>query len=493
MWPIQTSADAAVCIVLYIACLLYSFYKNYEISDDRLQNYYYLEEGWSVFKGRRRDDYDWEWEIYKKYAISNAVIFLIHGVIFEAIRILRVKRISLILATFGGVAILHIYGYKVLFILLFQNLTFFALNYWLTSITLLWVKAFLWIALINSIKILFFYDKLNVLLDIDNDKLLEFSIIISWNVIKCTCFCLERSNTKANTKDFRLIDMLGYSFYFPLLLYGPVIIYDRFKECHKISGPFENTNRICRLKKLVIRLLICYFWALVMEAGQHFFYINIIQLDVELLQRVNLWVLYGLGYLMGQFFYVKYVVFYGIGIAFGSFDGVEMPQKPICIGRVHLYSDMWKYFDRGLYEFLFKYIYTQLCTKTSSHTRKVLASSITFIFIYIWHGLYTFILIWSALNWICIVLEGFVKNIFGSNTRLNALVGTHVFILSVLSNFFFFAREEVGYIYIERTYFESLNNYLALYVVAYCFYTTGAWFRSVESQYGGPTRKTLKD
>ncbi|XP_053694942.1 protein-cysteine N-palmitoyltransferase Rasp [Sabethes cyaneus] len=477
---IKISLDTGFCVGFYVFCLCYSFYKVFTISNDGLQNFYYLEEGWSVFKDRRRDDYDWEWEIYKKYAIDNAIIFVIHSAFFEAVRILRIKHISLMIFGFGCAAILYIYGVKVLLILMLQNITFFTISCWSGKVSFIWIKAFLWIAVINSVKILYFYDQLNILLDIDNDRLLEFSIIISWNVIKCTCFCLDKTSAKSKGECYRLVDLLAYSFYFPLLLFGPVIIYNRFKECQKVRCKLENQNTTIRLKKLFCQLTTCIFWALMMEIGQHFFYINIIQLDLMLLQSTNLWVLYGLGYLMGQFFYIKYVIFYGIGIAFGIFDGLEMPQKPICIGRVHLYSDMWKFFDRGLYEFLFKYIYTELCTKTSSNARKILASSVTFVFIYVWHGLYTFVMIWSALNWICVVLEGFVKSIFGTNTRLGAFVGTHVFILSVLSNFFFFAREDVGYIYIRRTYYESISNYVVLYIVAYCFYRTGEWIKSIE-------------
>lgn len=248
---------------------------------ESLQNYYYLEEGWSIFKGRRRDDYDWEWEIYKKYAISNMLIFALHAILFEVIRYLRVRQVSLALTVFGCAAVFYIYGYKVLLILIWQNLTFYAIGHWTKSAAVLWIKAFLWIAMINSVKILFFYDQLNVLLDIDNDKLLEFSIIISWNVIKCTCFCLDRVNARGNAQNYKFVDLLGYSFYFPLLLFGPVIIYERFKECQKVRWPMESLNTLERLKTLVMRLIICFFWALVMEAGQHFFYINVIQLDLK--------------------------------------------------------------------------------------------------------------------------------------------------------------------------------------------------------------------
>ena len=33
------------------------------------------------------------------------------------------------------------------------------------------------------------------------------------------------------------------------------------------------------------------------------------------------------------------------------------PPHPKCIGRIHLYSDMWRHFDNGLYLFMQKYIY----------------------------------------------------------------------------------------------------------------------------------------
>ncbi|XP_055541266.1 protein-cysteine N-palmitoyltransferase Rasp isoform X2 [Wyeomyia smithii] len=350
----KITVDTALCIGFYVSCLCYSFYKVFKISNDGLQNYYYLEEGWSFFGGRRRDDYDWEWEIYKKYAIDNAFIFVFHAVSFELIRIFRIKHISLVLSLIGCAATLYNYGIKVLVILLLQNITFFAISSWSKKVRFLWAKAFFWIAVINSTKLLYFYDQLNLLLDIDNDKLLEFSIIISWNVIKCTSFCLDKAAAKSKGENYRLTDLLGYSFYFPLLLYGPVIIYTRFKECQKVSYEHDNLHTLNRFKKLFCQLIVCVLWALIMEIGQHLFYINIIHLDLKLIQQTNLWVLYGLGLLMAHFFFVKYVIYYGIGIAFGVFDGIEMPQKPICIGRVHLYSDMWKFFDRGLYEFLFR-------------------------------------------------------------------------------------------------------------------------------------------
>lgn len=75
---------------------------------------------------------------------------------------------------------------------------------------------------------------------------------------------------------------------------------------------------------------------------------------LQTVQNLNPWALYGLGYCMGQFFLNKYVVIYGISKTLCNLDNVKAPPPPKCIARIHLYSDMWKHFDRGLYKFLIK-------------------------------------------------------------------------------------------------------------------------------------------
>uniref|UniRef100_A0A182JYR4 Uncharacterized protein n=1 Tax=Anopheles christyi TaxID=43041 RepID=A0A182JYR4_9DIPT len=478
----KPSTELIVCAVFYICCLIYSFYKNYELSNENLANYNSLDAGWSLLNYRRRDDFDWEWEHYLGFVQRNGIYFLLHLIATEVSRHFCAKHMSTVLTIYGMVVIYCMYNVTVLAVILAQSLSFYYANppkYYRRTV---WMKTFLWIAIINYFKVWYFYDKLNAHFDIDNDQLLELSLITSWNVIKCASFCLDKCGEGPLAEHYSLRDLMAYLLYFPLLLMGPAIVYSRFKTLHNhFKGEIEPHTLPDRLWTLAKRLMMAWFWILVMLAGQHFLYVNLIQQDLELLQYVNLWALYGLGFLMGQFFYIKYVVFYGVGIAFGRFDGIDMPAKPICIARVNQYSDMWKYFDRSLYEFLFKYIYTELCTKTSSLPRKVLASLATFAFIYIWHGVFLFILIWSLINWICILLERLVNHCTDADSRWRAVIGTHVFIPSVLSNFFFFASEKVGFIYLQRTYTEGLSNYIGLYVVSYCFYQTGQLVKFVQT------------
>lgn len=76
---------------------------------------------------------------------------------------------------------------------------------------------------------------------------------------------------------------------------------------------------------------------------------------LQLVESFEPWALYGYGYSMGQYFHVKYVVLYGMSTAIAKFQNIAVPNMPRCIGWVHLYSDMWKYFDPGLYSFLVRY------------------------------------------------------------------------------------------------------------------------------------------
>lgn len=109
-----------------------------------------------------------------------------------------------------------------------------------------------------------------------------------------------------------------------------------------------------RLKTFLIFLIRIAFWVIFCDYALHYIYMNNLLMNLKLIESFNGFQLYGLGYLMGLFFYIKYICFYGIGTTFArNMDGIETPKMPKCIGRIHLYSDMWKNFDQGLYEFLF--------------------------------------------------------------------------------------------------------------------------------------------
>lgn len=136
--------------------------------------------------------------------------------------------------------------------------------------------------------------------------------------------------------------------------------------------------------------------------------------------------------------------------------------------------------------------------------RKVFASFVTFGFIYLWHGIYQFVFIWSMMNFVCLQLEQigrymsrtqhdlFERYFSESNrNRIKALLGTQIFIPAVISNFYFFAGVDVGNVFVQRTYFTgNYGVYLSLSFCSYCIYHVSEVIerREIERQ----RRKTLK-
>lgn len=74
-----------------------------------------------------------------------------------------------------------------------------------------------------------------------------------------------------------------------------------------------------------------------------------------MVEGLNRCTLYAFGFVMGFLFHAKYSVLYGTAMALANFDGMDTPSLPRHISIVHRFTDMWKFFDTGLYEFLFRY------------------------------------------------------------------------------------------------------------------------------------------
>ena len=109
---------------------------------------------------------------------------------------------------------------------------------------------------------------------------------------------------------------------------------------------------IQRLRNTILLIFRYTFWYFVTEIGLHHLHFSAFGYQPSIASKMDMWTLGGLGYTMGQFFYMKYIFFCGINRPLGMADGIEPPYHPKCIARIHLYSDMWRYFDSGLYKFM---------------------------------------------------------------------------------------------------------------------------------------------
>lgn len=189
--------------------------------------------------------------------------------------------------------------------------------------------------------------------EISESSLYQMVVLFGWSTLKCVSFAvdaLEEKREAKNLKEFSFSYFLGYIFYFPTLVLGPPIIYSRFRTCYLEQRPEQSIAAKTFLKDITK----VFFWFLILELSNHFLYFVNIRYSPQILDQFNIISLFGYGCLIGQHFHVKYVVLYGFSCAFAKLDGMETPPRPICIARVHKYSDMWKHFDSGLHEFLVK-------------------------------------------------------------------------------------------------------------------------------------------
>lgn len=298
------------------------------------------------------------------------------------------------------------------------------------------------------------------------------AVLMAWINARCVSYCLDRIWGRVQREEgviSGLVMLSAYCFYLPLGIMGPLVTSKKFKD----SFDKEPSSLSFRFFFDAIYGILRYFlWLCVTDIST---YVTFQQAFTCLYQphivnHLSLWALCGMGYAMGQFFHLKYVVMYGISSHIARTDGMEAPGHPACIGRVHLYSDMWRYFDSGLYEFMREYIYLPIITNLpSSLIYKLFGSAVCFSFVFVWHGTLEFILIWSLLNFLGISLEGTARAVATTQgykriedklsppmvRRLHAVLASPLLVMSSLSNFYFFAGTPVGHIFVRRVLLES--------------------------------------
>ncbi|KAL7035482.1 hypothetical protein ACKWTF_008402 [Chironomus riparius] len=494
-------------VVLYMTMM----YNIQILSNASLSAYNLMDDGWKIFN-RKVDNYDSEWQVFKELIANYWYWFAIHIICTEIFRFTKFKNISLLYFIIGAFACFKIYNMRFFLALITQTVICYGVSTVFKRKTHIWVLTSIWLVILNSLKFESYFQLAVDTLDVEESKVHDFLVIFAWCILKNVSFNLERISCEEKDKEkFTFTHCLGYMFYFPSFHCGPTVIYSRYMSMldylnASIDKEYNLEMIKTRSKHFMLQMLRFFGWFVITEIGLHFFYIHYIVMSKSL-KSVNIFALFGLGFLNGQFFNNKYIIQYGIPIAFGEFENIPMPSTPRCICRVHKYSDMWKWFDNGLYEFLFKYIYTKMTTRSSTVIKKIFSSFITFFFIYIWHGFFDYILIWSIANCVCIVVEKFVYDFIESESfnrkalkviktennlhRLRAYIGAHILIPDILSNFFFFGGTHFGMEFITRTYTNGLWNYFKISGTIFLLYPIAEAIKRYEQQRDSTKKKII--
>ncbi|OQV22150.1 putative Protein-cysteine N-palmitoyltransferase HHAT [Hypsibius exemplaris] len=228
--------------------------------------------------------------------------------------------------------------------------------------------------------------------------------------------------------------VLEYQFFLPLYFLGPHLDYNAFCLKNAPSGRAIDWRFAVRIGVSVVAAV------LMVEFFSLFLYPFSARYDREMLERMSLWSLAGCGYVLGQFFQLKYIALFGMFGFFSILNGINWSPLPVCVAWVHRYSLMWQHFDHGLYVFLKRNLHIPLIRTRIPFTHisisPVLSSFACYAFVFNWHARHNHIAIWVGTNWITLLLEKIIYSKV-QDERLRALLNAPVLIASMVSNMCF--------------------------------------------------------
>ncbi|KAL7632759.1 UNVERIFIED_CONTAM: hypothetical protein RMT77_016883 [Armadillidium vulgare] len=385
--------------LIYLSGIAYSIH-NFFLLSQKWKNSLELSERKSIF-GSRQDQNDLEWKIFIPILLECAPYAFLHLFLAQFIRCYCPQVLRPFYITFSTVMmwkILGLFGTTlcylipfVMFVVLYSRARY-----------LVWVT---WCSLLIAFNCQFFQDFLEKMMEDNGEREYTTSVIIAWIMLRCVSFCLitcdeDPERTKPDLP--YLLDILSYSFYFPNFITGPYVPFKDYRA--GVNEQFERWT----LKKFVwfsLQIGKFLFYLFVADTLLYFFYAHSFQYNPRYIENLNSWTIAGYYSFILIFFFLKYVVMYGLPSVFARAEGIQTPDPPRCVFLVRRYSDIWRYFDIGLHRFIIDHIYIPFMGGDTNWLKEVQGTVVAFTFIYVWHGAYPAVLWWCVSNFFITVFE----------------------------------------------------------------------------------------
>lgn len=477
----------------WIFGIMYSSYHVYLIGNKLSHSFEQnLNTGWS-FLNRKKDNADEEWKLWTDFILNILSKWIIvHHIGACVIAYFNSKILPIWYVILTASCVIYNYGLNNFVVFFIQPTIYVVLLSLTRSRIIIWIFTCIVYYVFIHEDMIWFYS-------VRSEKDLDVVIpTLMWIYLRCISFCLDKIDKKLDWVS--IYTFYGYVFYLPCFFLGPILLFDVFSnKLYKTSWTYTYRS----LMYLIIQNIRYLFWLFLTEFILHFVYINCLLYYIEVLKLMkfdNVWVMYGVGFCMGQFFFLKYTVVYGLALTWTKAEGYETPNPPRCIAHICLYSDMWRYFDEGLYLFIRRYLYDPCFKHTfpSSFLQKMMYTFLCFVFIFIWHGMNYPVFMWSLLNFCGIVIEtiarsisklkyyNYFKNRIGSRNerRFVGIICSPLTIISAISNFYFLGGPAVAETYFSYIFKNGmLSNTLCLWFFVYCLCQVSIELKSVRKPY----------
>ncbi|XP_064104868.1 protein-cysteine N-palmitoyltransferase HHAT-like [Macrobrachium nipponense] len=378
----------------------YSLYRFYRTSQ-RWGQYLDLTTHDSSWFGKRQDMTDTEWYVWPPILLRCGPWALLHVVLAQFIRKYYPQHLCSFYIVFSvGVAYPLIGFVGTLLCFIVPSIMFIVL---LTRLKLIiWLTWCLILVLFNT---QFFIAYLETWVEGIPDGDYMVSVVVAWIILRSLSFSLEVCDTDPDGQLSALpllATLLGYCLYLPCLLTGPYMPFTDFQA--GLLEPYRVWT-IRRVFSAMLQIARFLFWMNFTHFILYYFYAHSLHSTPELVKKMNSWSMAGFVYFLAAFLQLKYVVLYGLPSVVARVEGYDPPRHPRCTLMTYRFSDIWRYFDHGLYRFMLKHIYIPWVGSDKSIVKQLQGTALVFTFVYIWHGVSTPVFWWATLNFFGIAVE----------------------------------------------------------------------------------------
>ncbi|XP_028327773.1 hedgehog acyltransferase like, a isoform X1 [Gouania willdenowi] len=365
--------------------------------------------GWH-YVGRKMDVADFEWAMWFS-TFRNHILFALTGhVIFAKIFTLVAPKIgidgckhrSFIFGVYGSLAVLVTMGWTFMAMVLSHCFILYSValvkKKWLCFAAGLSTLASLKLEPYNS------WQETLVTGSFDLQDILFYGGC-GFSIMRCMSFGLENCERKDGNYTFS--DLLRYNFYLPFFFFGPIMTFDRY---HAQANNVQLTRKEREMWNITTKAVLHLGIILLVDVCFHFLYILTIPGDIKLVVKLSDWCLAGLAYSNLVYDWVKSAVMFGVINTVATLDHLDPPQPPKCITMLYVFAET--HFDRGINDWLCKYVYDYIGEDHTKIFKELLATICTFTITTLWLGPCELVYIWSFFNCFGLNFELWVAKLF---------------------------------------------------------------------------------